>query len=508
MFTRYVAIAVLLAVVIGGSFIYVMTQQGGVNPTETTTETATPTTTPSTENIVDYMKKLGYEVLKLRNEGYATVHMEYLLLSAKYHYLHGDISKTLELLNEVSKELESPELLPELPITEFEVADGYVNITRAPTVEDFVPIGKVFVLTSKGYLDYPRNDPQWKLSCFIMLAIGKSEDGKYFMYQGRLPLKPEEGSFRPRVFIGGKWVILNITFAGPLYYDDGEKFRYPTVYQYDISGRYMQWISYDPEGRRWFHAIKDLESGTELISIKAKVVSPPTWLGQWGSLYLAHGVYPKRPGVDLWSGFWDICEASMKVTYNGITKEYHGLFVFDRASHRIYGIEDIRKAGPLGAPLEFSCMVIYQDNLVITVAYSRNPSTLNLSFPLQHQLRVELLDRNLTLITNDIVFREFGNELQPSEFHIIAKFNDKTHLDIKGKVVNYWPPRWVGGRGTWWNPKGAFTWGRAFTVWEGGLVINSEYIPVNAVGVGEFTRYSEGQQPEVTTCPLDGSCWK
>ncbi|RLE58848.1 MAG: hypothetical protein DRJ32_05695, partial [Thermoprotei archaeon] len=58
-------------------------------------------------------------------------------------------------------------------------------IVKIPSISDFVPIGVTYELHDDGLLTYT-DDPCWKQSCFILVAIGWTEDGKHtLMYQGR-----------------------------------------------------------------------------------------------------------------------------------------------------------------------------------------------------------------------------------------------------------------------------------------------------------------------------------
>jgi len=456
-------------------------------------------------NYEDALKELAEKTLKLRSGGYAVTHIEYLILSSRYHYANGDVDKAWEILEEAHKELEDVELLPELPYTEYKVVDNVVDIARIPTAQDFVPLGIVYVKTSKGYIAYPRNDPKWKLSCFIMIAMGTSSSSEVFVYQGRLPLMPEEGSFKPRIFIGGRWVIPNIVFVGPLYYDEGELYGGPTVYQYDVSGRYFQRVTYIPENREWLHTIEDMEKGSTILEIRAEAVGTPMWLGEWGNRFIVHGVYAKKSDLDLWGGFWDIGRMVARVSYGGVTKEFTGFFVFDRASHRVYSSESARNV-ITGAPLAYTCMVIYQDDVTILITHSTNPSPLSMDHNFQHQLRINLLNEGITLSTVEFNVSDDGS-LQPKVFHLEAVF-EGGYLNLTGEVIGHWPSIWPRSKGTWWNPNGVSTCGRAFIHWTGTLTIGDRTIHIDAYGAGEFTRYSDqggtGQMPS----PTNGcSCW-
>ena len=478
------------------------------SPSTTSTTVTTITTTTSTEVLKELFEKLAKEAKSKEMRGYDVLYAEYLLLSAKYYYGKGDIDKVRELLEEAEKELKNARLLPKLPPLNFTVAENSLYVRRVPTVWDFVPIGTVFVLTDKGYLEYPRNDPTWRLSCFIIIAMGCSSDGEWFGYQGRLPLAPREGLFRPRVFLGGEWHVLDIVFTGPLYYDVGGKYGYPMVYQYDLSGNILQYILYVPSNRTWKHEIIDLENNRVLLSITAKAVGAPMWLGEWNRTYLVHGIYNRKKGVDLWSGFWDICVMEAKVNVGGVIKTFEGVFIFDRASHRVYkssseayasttttmpSLPEVvcpcRFAGSFGLPLAFTCMVIYQEGLNILVASSVNPSPWDPGVSLQHQLRINLLNESICIDTTSFQVIDDGT-LQPKVFRMRGEF-EGGYFNLTGRVISFWPSKWTWGKGTWWNKDGVFTWGRAFIMWTGEVVVNGRVIGVNAIGVGEFTRYSD-----------------
>ena len=64
-------------------------------------------------------------------------------------------------------------------------------------------------------------------------------------------------------------------------------------------------------------------------------------------------------------------------------------------------------------------------------------------------------------------------------------------MNLKGKVIEYWPPRgWARVEGAWWDPEGKRTWGRAFILWQGEIKFKGETIKVeDAIGIGEFTRF-------------------
>ncbi len=446
------------------------------------------------------LRELAREIAEKRRQGYDVTEAEYYLLSAVYYHKAGETDRAFELFKKAREALKNADLLATLPEREWPITESAVEIEKIPTLWDVVPLGAVFVETDGGYLAYPRNDKHWKLSCFIVIAVGQTEDGSEFFYQGRLPLKPEEGPFRPRIYLDGEWVYPNLTFAGPLYFDEGEKFGLPTVYQYDVSGRYVQTLSYDEERHVWIHTIESVESGEALLEMTVQAVGVPMWLGEWNGSMLIHGVYPKQRDLDLWGGFWDVGFMQGSVKQGGESHEVSGFFVFDRASHRTYSMPP---AGNAGAPLAFSCMVICQEDLCILISRSENPSPLNVGFSFEHQMRINFFDLNLSVATTDFEFSDDGS-IQPSSFRVVGRF-DGGWFNLTGYVVEFWPERWAVGKGTWWDEDGLFSWGRSFSRWVGEIVLGNETIHVDAWGAGEFTRYGVSGEPR--PCKVGESCW-
>ncbi|RLE58617.1 MAG: hypothetical protein DRJ35_07565 [Thermoprotei archaeon] len=452
-------------------------------------------------SLKERLKRLIEELRQKKEQGYDVLKTEYILLSALYSFKHGDLDRARSLLEKAEKSLANTRLLPTIPERDWKPLDNTLFLDKVPTVEDFVPIGKVFVKTPDGYIYYSRGNKRWKLSCFIILAVGWTSNREMFEYQGRLVLAPEEGQFKPRLYIGDSWIIPDIVFTGPLYFDDGEKFGHPTVYQYDLSGKYLQYLTYIPEKRTWIHVIRK-KDGEILLNITMKAEGRPMWIGDWDGHMLIHGVYPKKKDYDIWSGFWDMGEMNATINVNGITASVRGFMVFDRATHRTMLEEKTRNMGP---PLAFSCMVIWQKNITILVTHSENPSPESPQISFEHQLVINLLDRGVSTATTNFTLT-YSKDIQPSEFNIIAHFPEGS-LNITGRVFMFWPEKWVIGRGTWWNSSGIFAWGRAFLTWTGTLTFNGKIYRINAVGCGEYTRFSEkaGAFPE--TCPKGGDCW-
>jgi len=173
---------------------------------------------------------------------------------------------------------------------------------------------------------------------------------------------------------------------------------------------------------------------------------------------------------------------------NGRRYVFKGSFLFDRASHLTY-YYDSAKEGGAGAPLEFSCFYLCQDEFCLAVAHSDNPSPFHPPTSLQHQARLNLLIENRSYPLTEFKVWDDGR-IQPKTFHLVGRFNGG-EIKLVGKPINYWPNRWGVFRGTWWNPEAYRTWGRATIHWTGSITINGRMIEVDAYGIGEFTRYNE-----------------
>ena len=376
-------------------------------------------------------------------------------------------------------------------------------IVKIPSISDFVPIGVTYELHDDGLLTYT-DDPCWKQSCFILVAIGWTEDGKHtLMYQGRLPFT-SEGSFRPRICIDGNYLTNVPVFGGGMYYSPNGILGcpYPTVYVRGSRG-YIETLSYDVENQRWIHIIKhEVDERKPKLEFVGKALGLPFWMGPMEGPYIVHGAYSKVKDIDIWGGFWVSGTFKANITLSGGQRlSFRGFFLFDRAIHRIYYGASASKAGtirgPTGGVLAFSCMVIFHNDFIIMISHSDNPTPAD--FPkFQHQGRINFISVGESYIFNNFTLTDLGpNPLQPSGFHLQGTF-EGGYVDLMGKVYAYWPPKgWGVIKGTWWDLEGRHCWGRAFVKWNGTIKLGDKVINVtNAVGIGEFTRYTSGSSQQ------------
>ncbi len=512
--TKYLIIIIAIILTILLASLIGIGLQG--EPIENTTTNSTTTQIPSysstttieknyDKDFIIEFKKCFNKTIQLYWQGYDVLYEQYLLLQARYYYIRGDYEQAWRLLNEVRDLLENPIPSPEIKQRVFKPVSEAINVTRMPTINDFLPIGLVFGLSRRGYLVYPSNDLSWKLSCYIIVAVGRTIDGKLITYQGRFPMMVKENPFKPRISIGNKMYEPNIVFAGPIYVDNTTKYGGPTIYEYDVSGRYFERLTYLVKERTWIHEIMDLENNKTLLYIRAKSIGTPMWLGDGYEKMFIHGVYSDTQGFDLWLGFWDMCEMTGMINVDGRVIRFSGFFVFDRASHRPYGTSQGR-----GLPLAFSCIVMYQPGLTILVTNSTNPSPLEPPSSMEHELRINIYDKEamkwITITTTNYTFIDNGG-LQPSMF-VIASDLGNLKISITGEVIGWWPSKWPMYRGTWWNKEATCSWGRAFIHWTGVIIWNNKEININAIGAGEFTRYSPSPNNYCNISCTNCNCYK
>ena len=423
----------------------------------------------------EYSRKrwMGYDVFKAH---------EYYV-RALDAYKRGERDEAVKIFRQAVESLEKAEPLPSLPKRDWEVTDSNIMIDDVPTPHDFVPLGTIYVKSENGYIAYPSNEPRWKLSCFIYVAYGESEEGDVFVYHGRLPFTGE-GPHKPRIWLNDEWIYPFPTFYSPMYYDE-EKVM---VYNYDASHSYIQTLTYDPEERLWIHEIKPIKGDGPRLKIIGRAMGKTFWMGRWDGPFIIHGVTFNKKDIDIWGGFWDIGEMTAELIINGRRYVFKGSFLFDRASHLTYYYDSAWEGGA-GAPLEFSCFYLCQDEFCLAVAHTDNPSPFKPPTSLQHQARLNLFAENRSYPLTEFRVWDDGG-IQPKIFHLVGRF-DGGEIEIVGKPINYWPNRWGVSRGTWWNPEAYRTWGRATIHWTGKIVINGKVIEVDAYGIGEFTRYNE-----------------
>jgi len=443
--------------------------------------------------------KFKEKYLRKRNQGYDLREATLWIKKARKEYFAGNYEKAKEYLEKAFSALEEVEKMdfspPEIPEKYWEITEKpNTYIEKIPTVRDFVPIGVTYYLDENNILRYIPGYP-WQQSCFIFVAIGKSKEGDTLFYQGRLPF---EGGFAPRININGKYLRKVPVFKGGMYYYEKgiEGYPYPTVLVKGTKG-YKEILSYDEKNQIWYHAIIPPDENGLKIKIVAKALGVPFWMGPQEGPYIIHGAYSGIKDVDAWGGFWVVgkFEGTVKFPYKE-EKEFSGYFIFDRATHLAYYAQQKYQGGyyreiicpARGGVVEFSCLVIFDDNFIITLCDSKNPTPVN--FPkFQHQGRINYIF-NESYVFNNFVLKSFGEKLQPSSFELKGDF-EQGSVDLKGRVIEYWPPKgWGRVKGTWWDPKGKRTWGRAFILWEGEIKFKGKTIKVKeAIGIGEFTRF-------------------
>ncbi len=417
--------------------------------------------------------------------GYDVGEARRLAAEAAKAFRRGEYGDALKLLEMAMETLEKAEKIEPKP---WSICESNIMLNSPPEVEDFVPIGVTYIETEDHILQYTPDDPNWVQSCFIIVAVGETQDGEHtLLYQGRLPLtcvpcfeEALPGAFRIRVYVDGEWYY-PITFVGPMYYDgEGRQFEYPTVYNYDTTGKYIQTLSYNREGREWIHIIRPLEGGGFRLEMHGYARST-FWMGKMEGPYIVHGVYHNNENLDIWGGFWEVGTMTLKLEMPDVgTYTFNGTFLFDRAVHRSYpGVGR-------GSVLAFTCLFAHQEEFDLMLSHSVNPSPGD--YPsFQHQAKICFPNRGEWYPLLEFNLTDDG-KLQPETFHITGVFEAGT-VNITGRVFESWPAKWPIGRGTWWDPDGKRTWGRAFISWTGYIILNGQRIEVDAVGVAELTRF-------------------
>ncbi len=272
---------------------------------------------------------------------------------------------------------------------------------------------------------------------------------------------------------------------------EGRQYEYPTVY---VTKPNFCSLSYDPDGRRYIIHTRLRRGRVEAtVDIEAQARGIPFWLGKLArGPYVVHGAYPRRKDIDIWGAYWDVgrCRATLKIAGREPIV-VQGPFLFDRAVHRVYRSPDTRGLG--GAPLAFSCMYITGDDFDLMIAHSDNPSPEDFGVPFQHEGRLNFPQLNESYQFDDFTLIDSGG-LQPKEFRIRGRF-EAGEVDLVGRPYDYFPPRWHPGRGTWWDPNGRFVWGRAFSRFNGTIILHGKKIEVrDAWSIGEFTRFAAGSR--------------
>ncbi len=375
-------------------------------------------------------------------------------------------------------------------IPSWEVTETNSGIEDIPTLHDFVPLGAVYEETEDHRLIYT-DDPKWRLSCFILVAIGKTNNGDTILFQGRLPFSGEGGG-RDIIFINGKWHS-PWGFYGPMYYDDEKRiYPYPTVYTkglYSNGEECIGSISYNEQEREWIYKVTPLSGEGIIFELCAKARATPFWMGKQEGPYIIHGAIFNKEDIDIWGGFWEIGEFEGKLTVpNYGDYSFNGSFLFDRATHRVYYTESAFDAA--GAPLSFSCLYMSQEDLDITISMSENPSPIQTPVPFQHQGRINFITKGKDFTFDKFQFSDSGG-LQPNKYYLTGEY-EGGEVNLTGEVFKFWPENWGINNGTWWDLEAKRTWGRAFVNWKGTVTLDNETISVDALGVGEITRFEAG----------------
>ena len=297
---------------------------------------------------------------------------------------------------------------------------------------------------------------------------------------------PFLGGGEIRVCLDGAWY--NIRLKAPLYYDgQGRMYPYPTVY---TEGENRASISYDEAHRRWLFRLES-QAKDVTLEVEGRARSVPFWMGKFDGPYIVHGLYHSKEDLDIWGGFWEVGVSTVRLKAPNLeTLTFQGPFLFDRAIHRVCLSETSARAG---LPLAFTALYIFHPEFDLMLLHSDNPHPDAFSnFPFQHQGRLNFPSRDEDFVFDGFEYSDEGG-LQPGLYRLTGSYAEG-QVDLQGEAYEFWPQVWKAHRGTWWDPNGRYTWGRAFIRWHGTITLRGETIEVkNAWGVGEFTRFEPGQ---------------
>ena len=366
------------------------------------------------------------------------------------------------------------------------------SIRDSVTLHDFVPLGIEVIETTGHQLIYPPDDPQWRLSCFILVAMGTTPEGDTIILQERLPLY---GYFseRCRISTNPEWRCL-YSVSSPMYYDDGDSlFPYPTVYVFgeypDSGGECIASISFNESEREWIYMVRPTSGEGDTVEIHCHPRSVPFWMGKVEGPYIIHGAIFNVEDLDIWGGFWELgtCEGRVVLPGRG-SWTFEGNFLWDRAYHRVYYSDSVGRAA--GAPLAFSCFGIFHSEFDIMITNSVNPSPIDPPVPFQHQGRINFHARGEDFAFTEFTYSDNGG-LQPDEHYLTGTFPGG-EVNLTGRVFLFYPNTWGVYSSVWWDSTAFRDWGRAFIIWTGTVVLHGDTIYVDdAWGVGEFTRFAD-----------------
>ena len=369
-------------------------------------------------------------------------------------------------------------------------------ITDVPTVFDFVPLGVEFIETTGSQLLW--NGPKWRLSCFIAAGIGITPTGDTILFQLRIP-HPTRGSlkdcFPDMFYYRGSWRKFYRNCSPCYFVERSSRFSYPTYYvygTYSSGDSCIQSMSYDTTTRRWIYRVHPLHGHGDTVEIIMRPRGVTYWMGKPRGPYIIHGAIFNRPEFDIWGGFWELCEVVGKIVILGSgTWNFVGNCIWDRAYHLVYYSDTA--AGHAGAPLAFTCGYVFDDSFQLAFAHADNPSPLTPPVTFQHQGRLYLPSRGLSLRFDRFTFSDNGG-LQPTQFYI-DNDSDSVIVHLTGDPILFYPRVWGIGNNIWWDSTAQRTWGRVFLHWHGQVIVGTDTMNIeNAFGVIEATRYQPGSK--------------